>query len=459
MTRDLTVGNPGTVLWRFCLPLFGSVIFQQMYNIADSLIAGKFIGETALAAVGNAYEVTLLFLSVSFGCNIGCSVITAQKFGARQYGEMKTAVYTSLIGSGVLCVLLMSVGFLGLDWMLKLIQTPGDVFANCKDYLQIYILSLPFVFGYNVATGIFSALGDSQTPFWFLAGSSLANIGMDVLFVAVFSLGVPGVAWATLICQGVSCVFAMVVVFGKLRRIRTEGAVQMFSGKHLRQIAIVAIPSMLQQSFISVGNIVIQGIINPYGSGVMAGYSAAVKLNNLVTTSFTTIGNGMSNYTAQNSGAANPGRVRQGYWAGLKMVWLLSIPLSVLYFVFGEGLVGLFLDSDAAEAVGTGVAFLHAVAPFYMIAATKFVSDGVLRGAGIMGRFMISTFSALLLRVLLAYIFSALYGSNGIWLAWPIGWGLGTVLSGTFVLTVLYKRAAVNEQPISICRTDYMGRE
>ena len=174
----------------------------------------------------------------------------------------------------------------------------------------------------------------------------------------------------------------------------------------------------------------------------MAGYSAAVKLNNLVTTSFTTIGNGMSNYTAQNSGAANPGRVRQGYWAGLKMVWLLSIPLSVLYFVFGEGLVGLFLDSDAAEAVGTGVAFLHAVAPFYMIAATKFVSDGVLRGAGIMGRFMISTFSALLLRVLLAYIFSALYGRNGIWLAWPIGWGLGTVLSGIIVLSAVYKSKA-----------------
>lgn len=153
----------------------------------------------------------------------------------------------------------------------------------------------------------------------------------------------------------------------------------------------------------------------------------------------------MSNYTAQNIGAANPGRIRQGYWAGLKMVWLLSIPLSVLYYVFGEGLVGLFLDLDAAEAVETGVAFLHTVAPFYMIAATKFVSDGVLRGAGIMGRFIASTFSALLLRVLLAYIFSTLYGSNGIWLAWPIGWGLGMVLSGTFVLTVLCKRAAVDE--------------
>ena len=439
MTKDLTVGNPGTVLWKFSLPLFGSVIFQQMYNIADSLIAGKFIGETALAAVGNAYEVTLLFIAVSFGCNIGCSVITAQQFGARQYGEMKTAVYTSLMGSGALCALLMAMGFLGLDWMLNLIQTPGDVFADCKDYLHIYILSLPFVFGYNVATGIFSALGDSQTPFWFLVGSSLANIGMDVLLVTVFSMGVPGVAWATLICQGISCILAICAVFRKLRRIHTETPVQVFSPKLLRRIAVVAIPSMLQQSFISVGNTVIQGIINPYGSGVMAGYSAAVKLNNLVTTSFTTIGNGMSNYTAQNIGAANPKRVKQGYWAGLKMVWLLSAPLSVLYLFCGEGLVGLFLDSNAAEAVNTGVIFLRTVAPFYMIAATKFISDGVLRGTGKMGRFMFSTFAALLLRVVLASIFSELYGSNGIWLAWPIGWGLGMVLSGIFVLSTIYK--------------------
>ena len=439
MTKDLTVGSPWTVLWKFCLPLFGSVIFQQLYNIADSLIAGIFVGETALAAVGNAYEVTLLFIAVSFGCNIGCSVITAQQFGARQYGEMKTAVYTSLIGSGVLCVILMAAGFAGLDWMLNLIQTPGDVFADCRNYLQIYILSLPFVFGYNVATGIFSALGDSQTPFWFLVGSSLANIGMDVLLVTVFSMGVPGVAWATLICQGISCILAMCTVFRKLCHIHTEIPVQVFSPKLLRRIAVVAIPSMLQQSFISVGNIVIQGIINPYGSGVMAGYSAAVKLNNLVTTSFTTIGNGMSNYTAQNIGAANPKRVKQGYWAGLKMVWLLSAPLSVLYLFCGEGLVGLFLDSNAAEAVNTGVIFLRTVAPFYMIAATKFISDGVLRGTGKMGRFMFSTFAALLLRVVLASIFSELYGSNGIWLAWPIGWGLGMVLSGIFVLSTIYK--------------------
>lgn len=449
MVRDLTVGKPEAVLWRFCLPMFGSVVFQQMYNVADSLIAGKFIGQTALAAVGNAYEVTLLFIAVSFGCNIGCSVITAQQFGARQYGEMKTAVYTSLIGSGVLCAILMAAGFLGLDWMLNLIRTPGDVFADCRMYLQIYILSLPFVFGYNVATGIFSALGDSQTPFWFLAGSSLANIGMDVLFVTVFSMGVSGVAWATLICQGISCILAICVAFQKLRQIPAEGLVQRFSLKFLWRISTVAIPSMLQQSFISIGNIIIQGIINPYGSGVMAGYSAAVKLNNLVTTSFTTIGNGMSNYTAQNIGAENHGRVKQGYWAGLKMVWLLSIPLSVPYLACGEGLVGLFLDSDAAEAMATGNVFLQTVAPFYMVAATKLVSDGVLRGTGKMGRFMISTFAALLLRVILAYIFSGLYGSNGIWLAWPIGWGLGMALSGLFVLTGLFTKIENNSFELS----------
>ena len=215
MVRDLTVGSPGSILWRFCLPMFGSIVFQQLYNIADSLVAGQFIGENALAAVGNAYEVTLLFLAVSFGCNIGCSVIAAQKYGARQYGEMKTAVFTSLIAAAALCLTLMLFGTISLDSLLQWIKTPENVFSDCKAYLKIYILSLPFVFFYNVATGIFTALGDSKTPFFFLAFSSLANIGMDILFVTVFSMGVPGVAWATLICQGISCILSIVLVLKK----------------------------------------------------------------------------------------------------------------------------------------------------------------------------------------------------------------------------------------------------
>ena len=433
MTKDLTIGKPGPVLWQFCLPMFGSMIFQQLYNVADSLVAGKFLGETALAAVGNAYEITLLFIAISFGCNIGCSVITAQKFGAKRYGELKTTVYTALIGCGALCAGAMALGLGCLDWLLRLIHTPEDVFDDCGAYLTIYILSLPFVFYYNVATGIFSAMGDSRTPFCFLAASSVANIGMDVLFVAVFGLGVPGVAWATLICQGVSCILAVLLVLRRLRELKCAEKPALFSWRILKQTARVAVPSMMQQSFISVGNMVIQSIINPYGSAVMAGYSAAVKLNNLIITSFTTIGNGMSNFTAQNLGAGRMDRVKEGRMAGLKMVWLLCVPVTVLYFFGCDLLVKLFLNSGAAEAMETGHAFLRTVAPFYWVAATKFISDGVLRGRGLMGRFMASTFAALLLRVVLAYAFSGLFGSNGIWYAWPIGWALGTLLSSLFL--------------------------
>ena len=434
MVRDLTVGKPGSVLWRFCLPMFGSVIFQQMYNVADSLVAGRFLGESALAAVGNAYEITLLFIAVSFGCNIGCSVIASQKFGAKQYGDLKTTVYTALIGCGILCAGLMVLGWAALDWLLVAIHTPENVLADCKDYLNIYILSLPFVIYYNVATGIFSALGDSKTPFYFLAWSSLANIEMDILFVSVFGLGVPGVAWATLICQGISCVLAVSLVLCRIRAIPCKPQYRFFSWSVLGQIAAVAVPSMLQQMFISVGNMVIQSIINPYGSAVMAGYSAAVKLNNLIITSFTTIGNGISNYTAQNMGAGKLERIKQGHWAGLKLVWLLSVPVSLLYFFGNDTLVKLFLNSDASGALETGHAFLCTVAPFYCIAATKFISDGILRGKGLMGRFMFSTFTALLLRVVLAYLFSRLWGSNGIWLAWPVGWLWGMILSEVAVL-------------------------
>ena len=196
MNKDLTVGDPAKVLWKFCLPLFGSIIFQQLYNIADSFVAGKFIGENALAAVGNSYEITLIFIAFAFGCNIGCSVIVSQLFGAKKLGEMKTAVYTTFIASAVLCALLMLAGTLGCNGMLRLINTPENVFADSKLYLDIYIMGLPFVFFYNVATGIFSALGDSKTPFIFLAASSTSNIFMDILFVTAFKMGVAGVAWA-----------------------------------------------------------------------------------------------------------------------------------------------------------------------------------------------------------------------------------------------------------------------
>lgn len=441
MNKDLTVGNPQTVLWKFCMPLFGSIIFQQLYNIADSLVAGKFIGENALAAVGNSYEITLIFIAFAFGCNMGCSVVVSNLFGAKKYKEMKTAVYTACIFSGFVCVLLMLIGITGSGMLLRLIRTPEEVFADSKLYLDIYAWGLPFVFFYNIATGIFSALGDSKTPFYFLAVSSLSNIAVDIWFVKAFHMGVAGVAWATFLCQGISCILAMIVVFKRLAKIEEKEKAPLFDLQLLKQIVVIAIPSTLQQSFISIGNIIIQSIINGFGAPVMAGYSAAVKLNNLVITSFTTLGNGISNYTAQNLGARKLDRVKQGFGVGIKLVWMLSLPLFLLYFFGGNIVLKLFMDAPTKLAMQTGITYLKILSPFYFVVSAKLVADGILRGSGMMKKFMIATFTDLILRVLLAFCFSrTALGATGIWCAWPIGWCVAAVLSIGFYYNGPWKR-------------------
>ncbi len=444
MNKDLTVGKSEIVLWKFAIPLFGSVIFQQMYNIADSLIAGRYAGENALAAVGNSYEITLIYLAFAFGCNIGCSVIVSQLFAAKKYEDMKTAVWTTFISSGILCLVLMLLGFLLGPVLLHLINTPENVFSDTLLYLNIYTGGLIFLFFYNIATGIFSAMGDSRTPFIFLALSSVANIIMDYIFVRNFSNGVAGVAWATFVCQGISCVLAMITIFKRLAGMKTKGRVVRFSMQMFRNLARIAIPSILQQSFVSVGNIILQSIINAYGSGVMAGYSAVIKLNNLVITSFTTLGNAMSNFTAQNIGANKLERIKEGYRGGLFMIYLICIPVTALYLLFGQNFMRFFMKEESLEAVSTGVQFIRIVAPFYFVVGTKLMTDGILRGAGAMKQFMMATFLDLILRVILAFILSAQMGSVGIWSSWPVGWILGTALSLYFYLSGSWKKEIFN---------------
>ncbi len=392
MNKDLTVGKPETVLWKFCLPLFGSIVFQQLYNIADSLIAGKFVGEKALAAVGNSYEITLIFIAFAFGCNIGCSVVVSQFFGAKKFKDMKAAVYTTFISSAVLCAVLMLFGILCCDNLLALIHTPAEIFDDSKLYLDIYVWGLPFLFFYNIATG----------------------------------------AWATFLCQGISCVLAIVVVLKRLAGIHVEEKIPIFSFDVFKKIVVIAVPSILQQSFISIGNIVIQSVINGFGSGVIAGYSAAIKLNNLVITSFTTLANGVSNYAAQNIGAGIMPRVKDGFKAGVKMVWMICIPIVLLYLTAGRVLVNFFMNEPTELALASGTKFLYIVAPFYFVVSVKLVADGILRGGGLMKNFMIATFTDLILRVVLAKVLAPQVGYIGIWCAWPIGWSVATVLSVRF---------------------------
>ena len=382
MNKDLTVGSPSKVLWQFCLPMFGSILFQQLYNIADSLVAGKLIGENALAAVGNSYEITLIFLAFSFGCNIGGSVIVSRYFGAKDYNTMKTAVSTALIGTVVLCGALMAVGLLG-----------------CRSLL------------------------------------------VDVLFVAAFDMGVAGVAWATFLCQGVSCVLSLWVVARRVRAVPSEGERVWFSWKMLGQIAVVAIPSILQQSFVSVGNIIIQSVVNSFGASVIAGFAAATKLNNVLISSLTTLGSGISNYASQNLGAGKNERVKAGFGAGVRLLGSICLCFTALYLLAGRQLLMLFMNSPTGEAINTGLTFLQTIAPFYLLLAFKLTSDGLMRGCGMMGRFMATTLSDLFLRVVLAMLFSRWLGVNGIWLSWPVGWFVGTVLSMVFYRTSIYRQA------------------
>ncbi|MFR2943695.1 MAG: MATE family efflux transporter [Lachnospiraceae bacterium] len=314
---------------------------------------------------------------------------------------------------------------------------------------------MPFVFFYNIATGIFSALGDSKTPFVFLACSSVANIGMDILFVAAFKMGVAGVAWATFLCQGVSCVLAVLFVVLRLKKIGAGEKTKLFSFAILGKVAVIAVPSILQQSFISVGNIVIQSVINTFGSEVMAGYSAAVKLNNMVVTSLTTLGNGISNYTAQNMGAGKHARVKQGFRAGLAIVWIICVPVCALYLFAGKYLMYAFLDDVSGAALKTGLTFLRVISPFYFVIAAKLVADGVLRGSGMMKQFMIATFTDLILRVALAEVLAITpLGTTGIWMAWPCGWCVSAVLS-----IIFYRGGAWNKMPDAENKEEEIVRE
>ena len=429
--KDLTVGRPSRVLVAYSLPLFGSIIFQQLYNIADSLVAGRYIGTEALAAVGNSYEITLIYIALAVGCNIGASVITARFFGEKRWSEVRSAITTSLIFSAALGLMLTIAGFFLCDWLLRLIHTPQEVFDDSAAYLDIYLMGYVFLILYQVSTGIFSAMGDSRTPFWFLAVSSVSNIFVDILFVRQFGMGVEGVAWATFLCQSISGMAAVAAVLLKLRRMEGRGA-KLFSFPILKKILTIAAPSAVQQSFISVGNILIQSVINGFGTAAIGGYAAAVKLNNMTITSITALGNGISNYTSQNLGAKKHERIRQGFRSGAVLGGAVALLFAAAYLLFGSQLVGVFITDGNLEAHGIGVRFLQIVSPFYVVIAMKLISDGVLRGASRMKDFMASTMTDLVLRVALAFVFSAMLGVTGVWLSWPVGWVLGTALSCWF---------------------------
>lgn len=438
MITDLTKGKPSSLLWRFTLPLLISIIFQQMYNICDSMIAGNFVGDTpedgilALAAVGASYPVTMLFIQVANGINSGCAVVISQLFGAKEYVRMKTAISTSIITTAVIAVVLTAAGLFLCEPIMIALNTDPACFDDAVLYLQIYVAGLIFLFMYNVCTGIFTALGDSRTPLVFLIASSIGNIILDLIMVIPMQMGVAGVAWATFIAQGASAVLAAVTLFFRLKKITTSHRSPLFSPHMLRTISRIAIPTICQHSFVSVGNLLIQGLVNDMGYAVMAGYSSAIKLNTFAVNIMACISNGIGSFAAQNIGAGKHERIPQGYKAGMFFTAVCVVPFLICYLVFAEFMIGLFSKEPTPEVLQTGAAFLRATAPFYAVLGIKLLSDGVLRGAGAMKSFMTTTFSDLLIRVIIAYILAPKIGFESFLWAWPIGWTLSAVMSFWF---------------------------
>ena len=443
MVSDMTQGGILSALLKFSLPTLLSVACQQLYNIADTMIAGNFVSPLAISAIGASYPITMIFLAVATGGSVGASVVVARLFGSKDYTFMKTAVNTTITAFLAVSALLTAVGIILSQPMLTLLGTPGNIFTDSDIYLKIYILGLPFLFLYNACNGIFTALGDSRTPLIFLIGSSVANIILDLLFVTTFAMGIDGVAWATFIAQGAASVLSLVTLRKRLKKIES-GKPQLMSIDALKQISRISIPSILQSSFVSVGNLFIQGIINGYGSSVMGGYASAVKLNTFALTCFTTMSNSVSSFVAQNMGAGQHDRVKKGIKYGLIICFLISLPFALLFVIFGGELVNLFSSEADAQIIETGRTFLLTVAPFYLLICLKIGIDGGLRGCGIMKPFMISTWLDLVLRVAFAFILSPVFGSNGIWFSWPVGWVLSVTLDIFFYRWYFLKGNAFN---------------
>lgn len=432
--KDLTVGKPFEVIGKFALPMILSMIFQQVYSVVDSIVAGRFIGVSALGAVGASQPITVIFIAIAVGTGMGINVVISGFFGAKKYKRVKSCISTAVITIVIMSVVLTILGLLGCRWMMGAMFTPPDIIEDSALYLRIYIMGIIFVMLYNGANAIFTALGDSITPLLFLIFSSVLNIILDVLFVTSFSMGVAGIAWATFIAQGIASVLAVVTVFRKNARIEAP-KYQRFSPLLLKKMTWIAVPSIMQQSFVSVGQLFVQGRINSFGSVIVAGYSGGFKIQIFILSVLGTIGNAVSSFTAQNAGAGKWDRTKEGTKAGLKIIVAMAAVFSVVCLVFSWQAMGLFLNENSAEAVksmAAGVGFLRINAPFFALVSVKFVCDGMLRGMSEMKGFMASTFADLIARVSLSYLLSVPFGATGIWAAWPIGWVIGTSVSVWF---------------------------
>jgi putative MATE family efflux protein len=444
MNKDLTVGKPFSVLWRFVLPMLFSMLFQQIYNLADTMIAGRYLGEHALSAIGASFPVTMLFMQVANGLNAGVAVVISQTFGAKKYTRLKSSFSTAIITVSIVSIILTAGGLIFARPIMEALQTPKGLVNDSLVYLNIYYYGMFFLFIYNACNGVFTALGDSKTPLGFLIFSSALNIVLDIVFVTIVNFGIAGIAWATFAAQGLAAVLSFIMLLRRIHKMHLtkKHKIPLFNFRMLKKLTYISVPSILQSSFVSVGNIFVQAVINSFGSAAIAGFAVGMKVSIVAVNAMGTAANGISAFTAQNIGAHKYDRVGQGFKAGMALSWIFVLPFLAFFLFAPNFFINLFMESPqtSTEAVSIGAGFINFLVPFYPILAIKLACDCVLRGAGAMKTFMAATFLDLALRVILTYVLSPFMGIEALYVAWAVGWTFAAMFSFFFYKQGHWKR-------------------
>lgn len=433
--------RPMRALLLFSLPMIIGNLFQQFYTMADSMIVGRYVSEHALAAIGACYSLTNVFLCVAVGGGVGASVLTSRYFGSREYDRMKLSISTALLSFLTVSLLLAAIGLFFGRTLLVFLRTPEDILDMAVSYLHIYFLGLPFLFMYNVLSSMFHALGRSRIPLYLLIFSSVFNILLDLYLVHTLSLGITGAAWATLLAQGISALASFLIFLRELKAYPGK-LTTWYSPKEFTTMCQVALPSVFQQSTVSIGMMLVQSVVNSFGAQMLAGYSAASRVESLCIVPMSALGNAMSSYTAQNLGAEQTRRVQEGYHAALRLVAFFAVLLCLGLELFCQPIMASFLGSDGTEiALQTGSSYLRFIGFFFALIGLKMSTDGLLRGSADMKMFTIANLANLSLRVVMAVTLAPRFGIAFVWYAVPAGWLVNFLISYAEYRTGKWKTA------------------
>ena len=421
--NDLTEGRPWPLLRRFALPLLLSTALQQLYYIADSVILGQYTGSAGLAAIGAAYPITLFFLAVATGSAMGISVVASQLYGAKRMGELKTSIYTALLSMFALGALLTALGVGLAGPLLRWLNATGEVYTGGRAYLAIYSAGLVPMLVYNASNAVFTGLGDSRRPLLFLLFSSVLNVLLDLLAVAVLRWGIVGAAWATTFSQLAAALLAAAVLLRRTREIHAEEKSGYFDGTLFKSMCRIAVPSIFQQACVALAHTIVQSLVNTYSVSVVAGYEAASKIHNFAYMSFNTMGTALSSFAAQNYGAGRGDRVKQGFRTGTLMCFCLTVIVVLTFQLLPRQLMGLFVDpGQEAEVVETGIRYMRIISPDYLIICFIITFGGLFRGVGKIMDFFLVTVWDFTVRVVMCFVLTRVLNSyTGLFWAWYFG--------------------------------------